>query len=1706
MTLPSSTFNIADWSSSNVSIDSVSEGVLLVMTSSRGSPNITASAGRVRLISTDGVSSALRYPVSIDAIHSLEFRIEVSALPRSVEDADQHRFFIGCLNAQGSTTGLLLAQDGIAVTADPTADVVPLSGSSSLIPVVGSSVTVRLLVNGRGGTAALYVTDTTQLATTGHVLRRSVALGKSRGKLGDLLYVDALGSGADSVDVSLYSLRVGNGIATPEKRPQVNIEANTVTGVAVLTSLDATGSSVPGNPTATLGYVWRIISRPEGSFSLLEGREDAGLLRNSVRFTPVAPGASGNDVVLVFTDPGLGGGNTAIAITVVANTITIVLQHDGTGVSGQTTATKLVNALTNSADSAYSPAAAALISAVVEGDGETITTAGTEATSGGVDSTSGRTSFVPDLEGLYEFGLTVSGAELSASESVISITCLRSEVEIGRTPDLSFLWDHLPDFSRTVAGHEVMEHVWRAALRLTAAELLRAAQIDYAKSIRDVPSVMQHKWVSFPLTYRPKEVTFYGTPQDNKQMYPYDDRDGDTTTPMLRHTSTVATEVGAPVSLYLTTGPVTALCKSDAALKLSTSTATFTSTSDTVTGSGFGVAQAAAGDVVLILIAGSYEGFSIRAVISDTQMRLDRPVGATASGSGTLQIGGLLTLDADVVPVYLLIDEGAGTGVAVDDGAGPATTTLWFGLSYGAFNTTNYAVGDRLLIGESLAYLGINCPSNPASMPAYASTSSGYLVVTTSSPAVPLDMEEDQNVSWQVLRYKAGTALTVGFPRGIEFDALDGVSPGDVLLLRTEEGEPTFASSVIRGVSGSTIALGNAHGPPESGLDFTILRIMALPVDERVQSLPRLQLAMDSTYYLVEGKHHVVDGAEITLLGVEGDDGVWAQDADGVITFTSALSDFSALTLAPGGASSWVVVTLDTAAGQPCFVSPVSSVLDATTLVLTSSDGDYSGTTSRFIVLPVPYSTLSLLSPAWWAEYAYTDNSEMVEANFGNMMGLQKSEFDIANPAGGPTGYLHAVRALHYALWMGPTVYNLELGVQALLGLPFSEVAGTILSIDSSFSANFTRVQVTGTDNVVRSYMCPAVVALAKHPDTGLTLAEGDVIPAYTMLTQGAQVLDYINTPGWYDGWLDGVNILQKFHKFLVTFDLRAVEISGNEASLVARFLDRAKPKHTDYIIAGSYGIDPVEIDILESCVGDATLGATEDLYTTPDGPLFSGVVATPTTTSVTLGSEASAVSGLYVGLSLTTLFGGVQQTATITAYSVGRVASVAAWPLGTPTAATAYQIHNPPPFTSGMTAGLDQYDGRGNWNRATSSVLWPSSGSPPTAVVNLTGITGTFQADEELRNAAGDYVGRVRYFFTPVLYVDVDGASVPAATDVFTGSTSGATGTVASATIGSWPTYSYINRHRSEVWVPLEHNTAIGQVETTTTATAYTAVGGSGGPELTVAATADVDTYVNYRVKRSGTVARVIAHDGTVLYLSDDIGASIGNTITLHPPKPRARLLGLDFFEPGTWVVGSTSGHRAQVYYFGPSYLLLRNPDFNPYASFVRGEVLTGENGETATAVDGVFYVYPDAVATLDRNKSLELHCERRLCFYAGADGVDPALDMGLALDDVELFQKPYDSSLPDSEQYVPSHGPGLYWWIDNKLVYNSVDEEPAGPDSGEPPWVASPEVVIGTVSTDPGWSDMVLHDTGICRVVSEDGEPPLGATVPDPMISAIL
>ncbi len=197
-----------------------------------------------------------------------------------------------------------------------------------------------------------------------------------------------------------------------------------------------------------------------------------------------------------------------------------------------------------------------------------------------------------------------------------------------------------------------------------------------------------------------------------------------------------------------------------------------------------------------------------------------------------------------------------------------------------------------------------------------------------------------------------------------------------------------------------------------------------------------------------------------------------------------------------------------------------------------------------------------------WAEYTYLDNNQTIEDNFGIAVDFNADQLDDLPSS---VDYLSAVRGLFYAFYNGPTLRNLRIGSQILLGLPFVEEAGTIEEIRTDFSSSTGRMLIRDAANeqIVRSYTFPRELEIETNPATGEPYTEGDTVEQFAPLVEGVEVIDWVSNPGWYEGMLNqGVFFeVEKYHQFVVRVDDAAFSLS---ALLFARnFILKIKPTYT---------------------------------------------------------------------------------------------------------------------------------------------------------------------------------------------------------------------------------------------------------------------------------------------------------------------------------------------------------------------------------------------------------------------------------------------------------------------------------------------------------------------------------------------------------------
>lgn len=236
--------------------------------------------------------------------------------------------------------------------------------------------------------------------------------------------------------------------------------------------------------------------------------------------------------------------------------------------------------------------------------------------------------------------------------------------------------------------------------------------------------------------------------------------------------------------------------------------------------------------------------------------------------------------------------------------------------------------------------------------------------------------------------------------------------------------------------------------------------------------------------------------------------------------------------------------------------------------------------------------------PLLWGEYNYLDNRPVIEANFGAAVNFTLD--DMRSLGISNLDYLSSVQGLWYAHFKAPTISNLRIGAQILLGLPFAESKSTILEIRNDFSPNTGRILLQDAVNsdVVRSYKYPSLLGLETNPATGVAYAVGDTVEQFAPLVNGVEVDDYVKNPTWFYAYMAGGNMfeVQKFFKFVVRVDSAAFNL--NSILFIQQFAKRVKATYTYPTFAVRKDIEEDLLEVDEDTAFGGTLSINTSVCT----------------------------------------------------------------------------------------------------------------------------------------------------------------------------------------------------------------------------------------------------------------------------------------------------------------------------------------------------------------------------------------------------------------------------------------------------------------------------------------------------------------------------
>lgn len=1072
-------------------------------------------------------TGAVIFSVPVTPSYTLEWTLKGDDLPPDFFDISSYHVFIGAANPSGNSAGLFLSQIGVCYSAAPyfdSNDVLHVGTVAQLLP--GSQLfisentyyTFRLVVDGILNVTYVYITKTEELGTIGHQLRY-VLPGISSELATQVPVEGALisfkGTASKPTSLALDNICLGSGLVIPNLPPVADAGIDQAIQKCTVARLDGRASYDPEG--SVIKYKWRLVSAPITSGFLFEGADG---------YTVPEPSPTGftnkfrsDELYEVHQITPIVSG-TVLAMMGSYWVLNGTVSTDLTGPYFELTTYTLPDNLSG-------PTSFEILY------------------QGGIaEPTSAQPTFYPDVVGIFKFELTVFDGLLYSKPAYVIYSVTESTVPRGVIPDAGFIWGYLSDFWRQVDEKDAIDIFWSALLQVAASEMLTLWQLDYNKSLRDIQRTFQRRWLHYDLRI----------PE-----------------PLIESTSIRALWGG----IYFGDFPVEGTTVASGSVLIVES-------------------PVLENPFTVTFPAGVLTGFDI----------YDTLVTAGAAFDSRIRF----TLFTDRVPK-----------AAVFAGTVDVTT-----LTYGPGGTVDGLVLSPLINGVPFSII-FNQPASPVQLliqintiiGAYARATLGpnnELVFTTNAvgaaqlidtfggaAATDLGLEgpavSGADFSYQRIRMEAPFPLTVGlgsstpsayFPQG-----LNGVHP--------------------RGISGALVAISTYRTEyPLAGLGiveddvlvldevgYRIARIVDDPSDpwpyQRIvlKEAPTAQTLTQSAWHIpakvksrwidfynalvTEGDYvtfEIIDQTDASLQYIES----YAQGA------CAQLPDVLLVDLSP------IAVYLNDTRFYQCYFAdvtrrkymPLDSLVQSIPYLQEKINNAAVGTDAevlrmnvdffietfrgknciRFVVAPyIDGDVWEMKKPParLWAETTYLDNKPAIEANFGVPVDFTLTDFS-AFPSN--ADYLSIVRGLWYSCFNGPTLYNLRVGAQILLGLPFAEEAGSIVEINYDFSPTRSRILIQDNNDaaIVRSYTWPRPLLLDTNPNTGKAYALNDTVERFAPLVSGVGVVDYIKDPKWFVSYVEQGVFLEpeKLFRFLVRVDSAAFDLTT--LLFMERFVLKMKP------------------------------------------------------------------------------------------------------------------------------------------------------------------------------------------------------------------------------------------------------------------------------------------------------------------------------------------------------------------------------------------------------------------------------------------------------------------------------------------------------------------------------------------------------------------
>lgn len=420
----------------------------------------SSALNAVAVSSSDGVAAFADFNVGMPAEYTVDFVFRLPNLPHDIADIVDHHVGIQLADDAGRAIAIYFAATGIAVCrVDDFGSVSALPDSTQFTAEVSRFFhRMRVAVNSSLGRAYIFIGRESDSFPP---LRFIIPIEQTPAGVGDRFRLVARGDGAQPARIEFKTLQLAGSLLIPNVPPSANAGTDRVITAGNTARLDGRASFDPEG--APLTYYWRAIDAPYSSDYAYDGSSGSTFDDGDT---------DGVTSLLNFAAGTLPSWVAPQDVLLIAGT-----RHD------IATVNNLGGQLTVTTDTIPDNLAAQPFRIIRQ---SLLVGAETETP-----------YVVPDIPGLYRFGLIVNDGEIDSEEAEVLVSVVGARAPLGIEPATEVLWNALGDEWRLVQNKDIFTEFWRGTTQILGARLLEVWQHHYNMNLGDAQRVFQRKWVAF---------------------------------------------------------------------------------------------------------------------------------------------------------------------------------------------------------------------------------------------------------------------------------------------------------------------------------------------------------------------------------------------------------------------------------------------------------------------------------------------------------------------------------------------------------------------------------------------------------------------------------------------------------------------------------------------------------------------------------------------------------------------------------------------------------------------------------------------------------------------------------------------------------------------------------------------------------------------------------------------------------------------------------------------------------------------------------------------------------------------------------------------------------------------------------------------------------------------------------------------------------